>query len=1105
MWFASIEDSSGSLVPERNPNLQFLTLIPRYLTALAVTVGVYCLYGFAIGPLLEGPPRVFVPPSNPRIVGQQPDKIKEALLPYCPKDGWERQPCTILATPQAKIMFQDHKVLEDGSIELKPLSMFIRPELAQGKKVSEDSVPVIMRAPVARLKFERPMAAGSDMGELQHGELMGKVEVYRPSSGPGKEDGISLSTVGVEISPERIFTDSDCEFRFGKSYGRGSQLTIDLMGPKSHTKNNSNAFSGIERVELARLYELYLHRETSPEKTQFSAPKPPGKNDLLGNTSGSFLITSKGPMHFDFQTKTVSFQEQVLVRPADNSGDQLTCEKLNVVMADTATPNEEPGKLKVQRLWAAGTTQNPARIVSHSRGAELLADAIDYDLGLNQVELTSSEKVILIRDGQRIESKEIRYRFTEDGRMGDADILGPGSLTSTGDKQGKGEIVCRWQKQLKLRSDGDKKWLTLDQGNLKMDETLVQADQMDFWIWEVPQTNLGGGKTQWQFEPAMFRATGQVTIESPELIGSCNTAEAFWPQPANSQVRRPPLGIVRNTVARPTFPPFQEPQPAAPAPAASAPATGRPLQDLTDPPLTWRRPPGTPQQPATSSSSTWRSNTSQPQITLSDMEQKKSSDRSTRFVGNKVELQMRGGQQRAEVAEMTVTGDVVIQQQQRDAGGQQKTTMEFRGDQLQVESQPQDRYRLAMTGKAGRQVTVWLEELRLQGDNIFLDQMENQLWVRGPGRMRMTQGAPDPANVPSLRNTSSAAEPKILAPGDTTVTWEGGMVFNGSTLYFETNVLSESRQTNAGDGSVTATATRCAGLSITLNRAVDFAEMQSADATPDIEARRLIMVGRMTQGEVEFGDYWQSSVDPLAWITMANYDSKGAPTSRQEIQAPRITYDALSSSVQCDGRGKVVARQNSGSKQGLAVGAPTTLTSPGSPSGKVDYILVEYDDSFTGNLDPKKHQQGGRRLEFQGNVHAFYTQAMDWETQPTERILQQPGNQGMVMDCDLLTLDQWTPQGSKPTIDMVATGNARINGSQFKATAERISFSQSNVLVVLDAPIRANVEIWYADPRGGTNGHAIAKTVTYNIETGECQWQEGKQIDYSQQGPLRGR
>ncbi len=109
------------------------------------------------------------------------------------------------------------------------------------------------------------------------------------------------------------------------------------------------------------------------------------------------------------------------------------------------------------------------------------------------------------------------------------------------------------------------------------------------------------------------------------------------------------------------------------------------------------------------------------------------------------------------------------------------------------------------------------------------------------------------------------------------------------------------------------------------------------------------------------------------------------------------------------------------------------------------------------------------------------------------------------MDCDLLTLDQWTPQGSKPTIDMVATGNARINGSQFKATAERISFSQSNVLVVLDAPIRANVEIWYADPRGGTNGHAIAKTVTYNIETGECQWQEGKQIDYSQQGPLRGR
>ncbi|MDG2014941.1 MAG: hypothetical protein P8J33_15660, partial [Pirellulaceae bacterium] len=85
---------------------------------------------------------------------EQSDGLKKDLLTYCPTDGWEHQPCTILATPQAKIMFQDHKVLEDGSIELKPLSMFIQPEVAQGEKDSENAVPVVMRAPVARLKFE---------------------------------------------------------------------------------------------------------------------------------------------------------------------------------------------------------------------------------------------------------------------------------------------------------------------------------------------------------------------------------------------------------------------------------------------------------------------------------------------------------------------------------------------------------------------------------------------------------------------------------------------------------------------------------------------------------------------------------------------------------------------------------------------------------------------------------------------------------------------------------------------------------------------------------------------------------------------------------------
>jgi len=231
---------------------------------------------------------------------------------------------------------------------------------------------------------------------------------------------------------------------------------------------------------------------------------------------------------------------------------------------------------------------------------------------------------------------------------------------------------------------------------------------------------------------------------------------------------------------------------------------------------------------------------------------------------------------------------------------------------------------------------------------------------------------------------------------------------------------------------------------------------------------------------------------------------EGQLISNQEVLAPRVTYDAGSSGIRCDGRGTVIARQIAGAENKLNA-APAQFASSRHSSGSIEYIKVDYDESFTGNLDPKKHEKGGRRLEFQGNVHCFYTQTLDWESQPPESLLQQADPPAMLMDCDLLTLDQWTPHGSETTVDMVATGNARISGNQFRATAERISFSQSNVLVVLDAPIRANVEIWFADPRGGSTGHAIAKTVTYNIETGECQWQQGKQIDYSQNGSPFGK
>ena len=1068
-----------------------------------MTVAVYGVYGLLIAPLLEGEAQTISRSPSPKISVRDPNLIKQELLPYLPVDGWEHEQCTILDTPQAKILFQEWKVLGDGSLELRPLCMFIQNPGESESDSENDSgksnSPLIMRAPLARLKFERSLSAGGSLGDLEKGDLIGEVQVFRRPSAEGKDDALYLSTTSVKITPEQISTVNDCEFQFGKSRGRGRQLTVNLFGPQSGESPQKGAFSGVQSVELARLYELHLDQGAESSSLPITeAPNQTKQDDLLGDTGGSVTITSDGPMSFDSESKTISFRKNVLVTRSDQSGDQLACEQLDVFLSSDQVSPGKPEKLSLQQLYAAGLPEKPARIVSSSRQASLTATTIAYDLKLNQVRLTSNDQVVLIREGQQIKSREIQYQFTEDGRMGDATILGPGSLVQQGDKNGKGNILCQWQRQLRLTKDGDQKLLSLDSGLLKMDATVVTADQMDFWIWEVPEPTQDAQKPRWRFEPARFRAKGQVNIESPELTGGCHEAGALWPRPAPLQARVHALNG-RHAVARPAmFVAFQEQQIQAASP--KNPVTP------TDLPLTWRSSGPTPQSPESSLNgdgrSAWPSSQSVPFLTANAKPKPSKERKNIRFFGNTVKLQMRGGNARTEVAEMFVNGDVVVQQQERDPGGQLRTAMEFRGHELRIETQPQNRYRLAMSGNADQSATVWLDELRLQANAIFLDQMQNQMWVNGPGRLRMTGSPAESPNLPSLRNNSPATSPAILAPGESTVTWDGGMVFNGSTLYFETNVQSESRQTDRDEGTTTALATRCAGLSITLNRSVDFNELKTQEAPPNIEARRLIMVGQMKRGEVEFGDFWKPSPQARAWIMTGTSNREGQVTSNQEILAPRVTYDAGSSEIRCEGRGTVIARQPSGSGNGLTTNTPTQFASSKTSSDSIEYIKVDYDDSFTGNLDPKKHEKGGRRLEFNGNVHCFYTQTPDWESNPSENLLQQSSTPAMVMDCDLLTLDQWTPHGSETTVDMVATGNARISGNQFRATAERISFSQSNVLVVLDAPVRANVEIWFADPRGGSTGHAIAKTVTYNIETGECQWQQGKQIDYSQNGSL---
>jgi hypothetical protein len=645
-----------------------------------------------------------------------------------------------------------------------------------------------------------------------------------------------------------------------------------------------------------------------------------------------------------------------------------------------------------------------------------------------------------------------------------------------------------------LQHEGDQKVLILDGGVIDMDDTRVTANRMKFRFWEIPETShQTGGQQRWRFEPARFTGEGQVTIQSPRLTGQCRVVTARWPRPAEASAayRQTPSALYVTT-RRPVL--FRQ-QPVD--------GTGDSPGQIRSPGLAWQEPRDATnrawQNPPGKTTSTWQTPSGGgPPGNPVPPAKMDGDNTSLGFTGSEVQLQMRGGERRSEVAEITVHGNVVVRQQQPDSSGDLRTMLELNGDRLQIISQAEERYRLYVSGLDNRSASVQLEELGLQGRQISLDQSANRLWIEGPGRMQMASLA-SPAGLATREAPSTAFPGARSSAGETTVTWQGGMVFDGQLIYFETVVESRSRQTGAQDGSVTAVSTRSAGLSITLNQRIRFTDRDTQQNAADIEARQMVMVGHMDAAEVAFPNHWQPAPEPLAWVSTARHDRRGGIQSSQEIFAPRITWQSDSGSIQCAGRGTVIARQLASAGNSATTAAPAQLASTGTRrEGPIDFIKVDYDESFRGNTE-------SRELLFRGNVHTFYTDTTDWTSTPAESRLQQPASQGLIMDCDQLVLAQWTPQSSGPTVEMIATGHARVQGSRFRATADRISYHQGNSQVVIEAPSRSNAEIWFNDPARSNQGHLIARTITYNIQTGEYKVQEMRQIDYSQQGPLRGR
>jgi hypothetical protein len=118
-------------------------------------------------------------------------------------------------------------------------------------------------------------------------------------------------------------------------------------------------------------------------------------------------------------------------------------------------------------------------------------------------------------------------------------------------------------------------------------------------------------------------------------------------------------------------------------------------------------------------------------------------------------------------------------------------------------------------------------------------------------------------------------------------------------------------------------------------------------------------------------------------------------------------------------------------------------------------------------------------MRINGRVRAMVAAVADWE-QRLDPDAERVPERATRISCDQVQIVQWTPRGSdQPTTEILANSNARIVGSNFEATAERLSYNERTDLLVIEGDGRQDANLWFQQQPGAKRDHLVAGKILY--------------------------
>jgi hypothetical protein len=152
------------------------------------------------------------------------------------------------------------------------------------------------------------------------------------------------------------------------------------------------------------------------------------------------------------------------------------------------------------------------------------------------------------------------------------------------------------------------------------------------------------------------------------------------------------------------------------------------------------------------------------------------------------------------------------------------------------------------------------------------------------------------------------------------------------------------------------------------------------------------------------------------------------------------------------------------------------------------FLRVDYQNTVAGNVER-------REIMFAHQVRTVYGPVNSWDEQLDPNRRGGLGPDGILMNCQQLSVAE-VKEGDPRSVIMKAMGNTTVEGSNFTAVGDRLSYAESKDLLILEANDRGFAQIEQRNRPGEPPSRFSARKIMYWPRSGQIQVDGGGGADY---------